>query len=126
MKRDLERLVRDLDNTKSSLDSTTKEKDRYSKDSSLANRRIHEFEILVQRVQEENSLLKKDLSASQGKLGNLQKVVERATANHNKVVSEAKIHKENADRLESEVLIFKEETSNYQSQVRLNAITIKT
>ena len=83
----------------------------------MANRRINEVEMLVRRVQEENNMLKKDLNASQGKLSSLHKVVERATANHNQVVNEATIYKENAERLESEVLVFKEETSNYQSQV---------
>ena len=117
LKRDLERLIRDLDNTKSNLDATTKEKERYNKESALATRRISDFEIVIQRVQEENSVLKRDLNASQGKLGSLQKVVERATANHDKVVNEAKLYKESADRFENEVLIFKEETNNYQSQV---------
>ena len=117
MKRDLERIVRELDSTKSNLDATIKEKERYNKESALANRRISDFEMLVQRVQEENNLLKKDLNASQGKFNSLQKVVERATANHNKVVNEATVYKENKERLENEVLIFKEETSNYQSQV---------
>ena len=117
MKRDLEKIIRELDSTKSNLDTAVKEKERYGKESVLANRRLGDVEILVQRVQEENNLLKKDLNSSQSKLSSLQRVVERASASHNQVVNEATIYKENAERLESEVLVFKEETSNYQSQV---------
>ena len=124
MKRDLEKIIRELDSTKSSLDSTVKEKERYGKESALANRRINDFEMLVHKVQEENNLLKKDLNSSQSKLSSLHRVVERATANHNQVVSEANIYKENAERLESEVLVFKEETSNYQSQVLLEEFKV--
>lgn len=120
MKRDLEKILREFDGTKSNLDAAVKDKERYSKESVLANRKINDIEMLVRRVQEENNMLKKDLNASQGKLSSLHRVVERATVNHNQVVNEANIYKENAERLESEVIVFKEETSNYQSQVCTN------
>ena len=117
MKRDTERITRDFDNLKSALDAATKEKDRYSKESLIAHRKISDFEMLVQRVQEENMLLKKDLNSSHNKMNSLQKVVDRATANHSKVVNEANMYRENATRLENEVLIVKEEATNFQSQV---------
>ena len=119
MKRDLEKVVRELEHTKSNLDATTKEKERYGKETMIANRRISDIEMLVQRVQEENAILKKELHTSQNKLNNLQKVIERTNANHNKLVNETSMYKENANKLENEVLICKEEANQYSAQVCL-------
>ena len=85
----------------------------------VANRRISDIEMLVQRVQEENAILKKELHTSQNKLNNLQKVIERTNANHSKLVNETSMYKENANKLENEVLICKEEANQYSAQVCL-------
>ena len=90
---------------------------RYSKESVIANRRISDIEMVVQRVQEENTILRKELTSSQNKSNNLQKTLERTSSTYNKLVNEASNYKDSASKLENEVLICKEETSQYMSQV---------